>query len=367
MPMKSIETSKKAKTTVCMTDEEDLIKSSKSRVLPIGYKDILASIISKIRAAQARALSSVNHELIEVYRDIGKTIHDKQGDGEWGDAVVESLAEDLQRGIPGMKGFSSRNLWRMKDFYQSYRDNEKLTTLSAEISWSHNVALLSKCKDLLEREFYMKMSRRNGWTYRVLIHHIEVGTFEKTMIAQSNFDKSLPTNLQPEAALVVKDEYALGFLDVGDAHTERQLEKAILRNIKAFLREVGAAFTFIGSQYRLEIEGVEFFIDLLFYHRRLKSLIAFELKVTEFIPEYVGKMQFYLSVLDDKVRLEGENPSIGIILCKSKKRTVVEYALKDATKPINVSSYHMIKKLPKELKEELPSPEQIAILLDHIQ
>jgi len=187
------------------------------------------------------------------------------------------------------------------------------------------------------------------------------------MIAQSNFDKSLPTNLQPEAALVVKDEYALGFLDVGDAHTERQLEKAILRNIKAFLREVGAAFTFIGSQYRLEIEGVEFFIDLLFYHRRLKSLIAFELKVTEFIPEYVGKMQFYLSVLDDKVRLEGENPSIGIILCKSKKRTVVEYALKDATKPINVSSYHMIKKLPKELKEELPSPEQIAILLDHIQ
>ncbi len=334
--------------------------------LPSGYSDILDSISSKIKSAQARAMSSVNRELIEIYREIGETIHNQRESGEWGDSVVDHLAEDLQKSFPGMRGFSSRNLWRMSDFYQSYKGNEKLTTLSSQISWSHNVTLLAKCKDLLEREFYMKMSRRNGWTYRVLIHHIEMGTFERTVMAQTNFDKNLPTNLSPEAALVVKDEYTLDFLGLGDEHNEHELERAIVRNIEEFLREVGTSLAFLGSQYRIELEGQEFFIDLLFYHRRLKSLIAVELKISEFIPEYVGKMQFYLSVLDDKVRLEGENPSIGIILCKSKKRTVVEYALKDATKPINVSSYHLVKTLPKELRDELPSPEQIEKLLAHI-
>lgn len=213
----------------------------------------------------------------------------------------------------------------------------------------------------------MKMSKRNGWTYRVLIHQIELGTYENTIISQSNFKKNLPTNLHPEAALTVKDEYALDFLGLADEHSEKELERAIVKNIEAFLREVGTSIAFLGSQYRIELEGQEFFIDLLFYHRRLKSLIAIELKVSEFVPEYIGKMQFYLSVLDDTVRIKGENPSIGIILCKSKKRTVVEYALKDANKPINVSSYHMVKKLPKELKDELPSPEQIAMLLDSIE
>ena len=202
--------------------------------------------------------------------------------------------------------------------------------------------------------------------YRVLIHHIEIGTFEKTMLAQSNFKKNIPTNLHPEAILVAKDEYTLDFLELANEHSEHELERAIVKNIEAFLREVGTSISFLGSQYRIEIEGQEFFIDLLFYHRRLKSLIAVELKVSEFVPEHVGKMQFYLAVLDDKVRLKGENPSIGIILCKSKKRTVVEYALKDANKPINVASYQLVKKLPKELQKELPSPEQMARLLENI-
>lgn len=334
---------------------------------PKGYEAILNSISSKIKSAQARAMSAVNRELIEVYREIGRTIHEQQERGEWGNSVVDSLAQDLQKSFPGMRGFSSRNLWRMRDFYQSYEGNEKLTTLSAEISWSHNVALLSKCKDHLQREFYMKMSRRNGWTYRVLLHHIEIGTFEQTMVAKSNFKEKLPTNLHPEAILVAKDEYALDFLGLADEHSEQELEKAIVHNIEVFLREVGTSISFLGSQYRIELEGQEFFIDLLFYHRRLKSLIAVELKVSEFIPEHMGKMQFYLAVLDDKVRLEGENPSIGIILCKSKKKTVVEYALKDANKPINVASYHLVKKLPKDLQNELPSPEQMAKLLENIE
>ena len=332
-----------------------------------GYKEILETIVDKIKSAQARAISAVNRELIQVYRDIGKTIYEKQENGEWGDSVVERLARDLQNRFTGIRGFSSRNLWRMRDLYTTYRGNEKLTTLSSEISWSHNVALLSKCESLLEKEFYMRMSKKNGWTYRVLIHHIEGGTFEKTMVTQSNFEKTLPTNLRPEADLVVKDDYSLDFLELGETHTERELEGAIVQNIEKFLREVGTSLAFLGSQYRIELEGQEFFIDLLFYSRRIKSLIAVELKVSEFIPEYIGKMQFYLSVLDDTVRIEGENPSIGIILCKSKKRTVVEYALKDATKPINVSSYHLVKRLPKELRDELPSPEQIALLLENIE
>lgn len=334
---------------------------------PHGYEAILNSISSKIKSAQARAMSAVNRELIEVYRDIGQIIHEQQDTGKWGDSVVKTLASDLQKAFPGMRGFSYRNLYTMRDLYTSYKDTKKLQTLSAQISWSHNVAILSKCKDSIEREFYMKMSKRNGWTYRVLLHHIEIGTFEQTMVAKSNFKEKLPTNLHPEAILVAKDEYALDFLGLADEHSELELEKAIVRNIEAFLREVGTSISFLGSQYRIELEGQEFFIDLLFYHRRLKSLIAVELKVSEFIPEHVGKMQFYLAVLDDKVRLEGENPSIGIILCKSKKKTVVEYALKDANKPINVASYHLVKKLPKDLQNELPSPEQMAKLLENIE
>ncbi len=286
---------------------------------------------------------------------------------EWGESVVGKLAEDLQEMFPGMRGFSDRNLWRMKDFYQAYMGNEKLTTLSAEISWSHNVAILSTCKDSIKKEFYMRMSKKNGWSYRVLLHHIEGGTFERTIVAQSNFKENLPTNMHPEAILVAKDEYALDFLGLANEHSEHEVERAIIRNIESFLHEVGTSLAFLGSQYRIELEGQEFFIDLLFYHRKLRSLIAVELKISEFIPEHIGKMQFYLSVLDDKERLEGDNPSIGIILCKSKKRTVVEYALKDANKPINVASYHLVKELPKELAKELPSLEQMEKLLKDIE
>jgi len=347
--------------------EKSPVKAKPSSMVPDGYKAVLESIVGKIKAAQTRAMVSVNRELIEVYRDIGKTIYEKQKSAEWGESVVEQLAKDLQKLFPGMRGFSSRNLWRMKDLYESYRDNEKLTTLSAEISWSHNVAILSKCGDILEKEFYMRMSKRNSWSYRVLLNQIDNKNYEKTMVSQTNFDKNLPEKMRPEAKLAVKDEYAFDFLELGDEHSEYELERAILRNIEHFLREVGNVYAFMGSQYRLEVDGQEFFIDLLLYHRKLKSLVAIELKVGPFIPEYIGKMQFYLSVLNDTVRLEDENPSIGIILCKEKSRTIVEYALKETNKPINVAAYKTVAKLPKELKNELPSPDQIAILLEHIK
>lgn len=338
-----------------------------SVTVPDGYKTVLNSIIGKIKAAQTRAMVAVNSELIEVYRDIGKTIAEQQQNTDWGDSVVELLAKDLQNTFPGMKGFSSRNLWRMKDFYLSYRGNKKLTTLSAEISWSHNVAILSGCEGLLEREFYMRMAKKNSWSYRVLLNQIDNQNYEKTMTSQTNFDKNLPEKLRPEAKLAVKDEYSFDFLELGDEHSEHELERAIVGNIERFLREVGNVYTFMGSQYRLEVDGHEFFVDILLYNRRLKSLLAIELKTGPFVPEYIGKMQFYLAVLNDTVRLEDENPSIGIILCKEKNRTIVEYALKDTNKPINVAAYKTTTKLPKELKDELPSPDQIAMLLEHIK
>jgi predicted nuclease of restriction endonuclease-like (RecB) superfamily len=335
-------------------------------VLPDGYGDILEEIKKKIKDAQLRALTAVNKELISVYWEIGKTIHDRQKAGSWGKSIVEQFAKDLQKFFPGMTGLSSRNIWRMRDLYLSYNGNIKLTALLAEISWTHHIYILEKCKDFLEREFYMRMSKRNGWTYRVLLNQIDNKTYEKTMISQTNFDKTLPEKMRPEAKLAVKDEFTFGFIDLADKHSERQLERAIVANMGDFLREIGAVYAFVGSQYRLEVDGQEFLIDILLYNRKLKALVAIELKVGKFIPEYIGKMQFYLSVLNDTVRLEDENPSIGIILCKEKNRMVVEYSLKDANKPIGVAAYKTTDKLPKELRGELPSPDQIALLLEHI-
>ena len=191
-------------------------------------------------------------------------------------------------------------------------------------------------------------------------------TYEKTLTSQTNFDKNLPERIRPEAKLAMKDDYAFSFLELGEEHSEYELESSILSRIEDFLREVGNVYSFVGSQYRLEVGDQEYFVDLLLYHRKLRALVAIELKIGAFIPEYVGKMQFYLAVLDDTVRLRGENPSIGIIMCKEKNRTIVEYALKETNKPINVASYQMVSKLPKELQNELPSPEQISKLLDYI-
>lgn len=337
----------------------------KQRVLD-DYMPVLETIVNKVKDAQARAIKAVNFELVSVYRDIGQIIHEKQGKSQWGTSIVEQLAKDLKNRFPSMKGFSSRNLWIMRDLYISYCNHEKLQTLSAEISWSHNVAILTKCQDRLEREFYIRMSKRNGWSYRALLNHIDNKAYEKMMSSQENFEANFPAKVSQDAKLSVKDEYVFDFLELGEEYSERELEKAVGRNIESFLREVGNAYTFVGSQYRLEVGGQEFIIDILLYHRKLKSLVAIELKRGAFIPEYVGKMQFYLAVLNDTVRLPDENPSIGIILCKEKNRMIVEYALKDSNKPINVASYKIVQQLPEELQNQLPTQEQIEKLLEHI-
>src|SRR5659263_313979 len=233
----------------------------------------------------------------------------------------------------------------MKQFYQSYAQNTKLSPLVREIGWTHNIIILMNCKDDLEREFYIRMTRKFGWSKSVLIHQIENQSYEKTLLNQTNFEQNLPAEIQNQAKLAVKDEYTFDFLELGDEYSERQLEQAVLARIELFLLEMGGVFSFVGSQYRLEISDKEYFIDLLLFHRRLRCLVAIELKVGEFIPEYVGKMQFYLAVLDDKVRMEDENPSIGIILCKSKDKTIVEYALKESKKPIGIGGYGVMKRI----------------------
>lgn len=329
-----------------------------------SYNDFLTEIQEKVYNSQYNALKAVNTELINLYWEIGKSIIEKQELHNWGKSVVENLAKDLQKEFPGIKGFSSSNLWRMRNFYQKYIENKKLAPLVREIGWSHNLVILEKCNDDLEREFYIKMTKKFGWTKNVLIHQVEGGSYQLFLTNQSNFNKSLVEKYKHQAKLALKDSYSFDFLEIAESYKERDLELGLVKNIRQFLMEMGSDYSFIGNQYRLELDNSEYFIDLLLYHRKLKSLIAIELKTTEFKPEYAGKMQFYLSVLDDKVKLEEENPSIGIIICKSKNRTVVEYALNTATKPMGVADYSLSKKLPKELKNLLPSPKDIIDNLD---
>ena len=330
------------------------------------YRALLGEVKERIRSAQYEALKAVNKELVCLYWDIGRMIVERQDVEGWGKAVVEQLAADLRTEFPGVGGFSASNLWRMKAFFEAYTGLEKLAPLVREIGWSHNLAILERCKDPLEREFYLRMTRKFGWSKNVLIHQIDNQSYEKSLLGQTNFDQALTPELRAQAKLAVKDEYTFDFLELGEEHSERELERALIARIEDFLRAMGGMFAFMGSQYRLEVDGKEFFIDLLLFHRRLRCLVAIELKVGEFLPEFVGKMQFYLAALDRQVRQEDENPSIGIILCKEKSRTIVEYALHDARKPIGVATYEITKTLPKALKGQLPSPKDIAHLLEDL-
>lgn len=340
--------------------------SKSSAILPSDYGSFLIAVKERVRTAQYAALRAVNTELVGLYWDIGRMIVERQSGATWGKAVVQQLAGDLQSEFPGAGGFSASNLWRMKAFFDAYRDHEKLAPLVREIGWSHNLVVLERCADPLQREFYLRMTRKFGWSKNVLIHQIENQSYEKSLLGQTNFDRALTPEQQAQAKLAVKDEYMFDFLELSEEHSERELERALIGRIENFLREMGGMFAFMGSQFRMEVEGDEYFIDLLLFHRRLRCLVAIELKVGKFQPEFVGKMQFYLAALDRQVRQDDENPSIGIILCKEKKRTVVEYALHDASKPIGVATYQICKTLPKNLAGQLPPPEQIAALLERI-
>ncbi|MFH0763594.1 MAG: PDDEXK nuclease domain-containing protein [Candidatus Omnitrophota bacterium] len=328
----------------------------------MNYKDLLREVKERIHKAQYEALKAVNKELIALYWDIGKMVVDRQEKHGWGKSIVENLAMDLQMEFPGIKGFSKDNIWRMRKFYTQYNSNQKLAPLVQEIGWAHNIVIMETCKNDLEKEFYIRMARKFGWTKNILTLQIENQAYEKTLLNQTNFNKALPDKIRRQAKLAVKDEYTFDFLELGEEYDEAAFERALIARVNRFLTEMGGVFTFVGNQFRLEIEGDEFFIDILLFHRHLKCLVAIELKVGKFLPEYVGKMQFYLAVLDDRIRVKGENPSIGIIVCKTKSRTIVEYALRESKKPIGVATYKMTKHLPEDLMRELPSPKQISTL-----
>ncbi|MCC6123939.1 MAG: DUF1016 family protein [Pirellulales bacterium] len=335
-------------------------------ILSEDYRSLLTEIKDRIKASQYAALKSVNKALVGLYWDIGRAINERQLAGLHGDAVVKRLANDLQIEFAGVAGFSWRNLFNMRDLYLSYCNKPKLQPLVANVGWTHNLIIIQRCSDPLEREFYLRMTKKFGWSKNVLIHQIENQSYEKTLLGQTNFERALSPKLRAQAKLAVKDEYTFDFLEMGKEHSERELERSLIARIEDFLRAMGGLFAFVGSQFRLEVGGEEFFIDLLLYHRRLRCLVAIDLKIGKFEPEFVGKMQFYLSALDAQVRESGENNSIGIILCKEKNRTIVEYALYDARKPIGVATYRTIKRLPKELKGQLPTPEEIGKLLEDV-
>jgi len=330
------------------------------------YGRFLHVIKRSIRSHQLEAMRAVNRELVALYWEIGKAIQKKQERLGWGKAVVATLAKDLQAEFPGRNGFSARNLWRMRDLCCAYPGLEKLPPLVAEIGWSKNLVIMERCKDSLEREFYLRVTARNGWTKAVLQHQLDNKTYEKYLLSQSSFEKVLPENLQAHALLAVKDHYTFEFLELAEEHSERELERALVGSLRSFLTELGGDFAFVGSQYRLEVGGQEYYIDLLLFHRRLRSLVAVELKIGDFKPEHKGKMEFYLEALDTQERLDGENPPIGIIVCRSKNKTVVEYALRTAGRAIGVASYSIVPQLPEDYRDQLPSPEAIAARLESL-
>jgi predicted nuclease of restriction endonuclease-like (RecB) superfamily len=333
------------------------------------YAEFLNLVKERVRQAQYTALKAVNKELLALYWDLGRMIVEKQERYGWGEQVVKRLSKDLKIELEGMSGLSPQNLWYMRKFYLTYKNQPKLQQLAGEIGWSHNQLILDKCKTAPEREFYLKMSRDLAWSRHTLLKQLNGNAYERWLLNQTNFESTVSEERQARAILAVKDDYNFDFLGIADDPSERELEDALVSNITKLLAEMGGYFTFVGRQFRLEVEGEEYFIDLVFYHRQLKSLVAVDLKKGEFKPEYAGKMQFYLSALDDQARVEGESPSIGIIVCRKKNRTTVEYTLRDVNRPIGVASYNhysSIEQLPEIIAKYLPSEEVIEKRLNDL-
>lgn len=328
------------------------------------YHNLINEIKLKIRSSQVKVFSAVNNELIKMYWEIGEKIVLKQSEQKWGDSVVDQVSFDLQLEFPGIKGFSRRSVYRMRQFYAAYKDVQIVPAMLAQLSWTHHMTILDKCKTDEEREFYIKLSVKERLSYRALESKVVKNEFQRYLANQTNFDLTIENETQSLRAInSVKDDYNFDFLLLGEEHSERQLEDEIIHNITKFLSEMGGHFTFVGRQVKVEVGEEDYFVDLLFYHRLLKSLVAIELKAREFEPEFAGKMQFYLSGLDDQVRVEGENPSIGIIICKSKNRTKVEYTLRDQKRPIGVATYNQydrLEDLPNQIAQFLPSEEEIS-------
>jgi len=329
--------------------------------LPSGYGELLEELKARIRAAQIRAAVGVNRELVFLYWQIGREILNRQQQEGWGARVIDRLSADLRREFPEMSGFSARNLKYMRAFAEAYPEEAIVQQLVAQLPWGHNVRILDAVKTPPAREFYLRQAIQHGWSRSVLVHHIESRLFERQGQALTNFDRTLPAPQSDLAREMLKDPYNFDFLSLGPEALERDLEQGLIDHIQRFLLELGVGFAFVGRQYPLDVSGESFYLDLLFYHLKLRCFVVIDLKIGSFRPEDAGKMNFYLSAVDDLLRHTEDRPSIGLVLCKTKKRLIVEYALRDLSKPIGVSSYELklVEALPIELQGRLPTIEEL--------
>ena len=327
--------------------------------VPVGYDVFLQDLKVRIRDARIRAGLAVNSELVLLYWRIGQDILTRQQEQGWGARIIDRLATDLKVSFPEMKGFSPRNLKYMRAFAEAWPDEVFVQGVLAQTTWYHNLTVIEKVKSPIEREWYIRKTIEHGWSRNILVHQIESRLWDRQGATITNFSRTLPAPQSELARDILKDPYIFDFLSLGDEFQERDLERGLLEHIRSFLLELGVGFAFVGSQYHLEVGGQDFYVDLLFYHLRLRCFVVIDLKVCEFQPEFAGKMSFYLSAADDLLRHADDQPSIGIILCKTKERIIVEYALRDNARPIGVSEYQLAAMLPDRLKDSLPTIEAL--------
>jgi predicted nuclease of restriction endonuclease-like (RecB) superfamily len=327
---------------------------------PDGYELFLNELKQRINNARVRAVLAVNKELVLLYWQIGGKILQQQQEEGWGTKVVAQLAKDLKREFPGMKGFSRSNLMYMRAFAEAWPDESIVQAALGQITWYHNIALLEKLKDGQQRLWYARQTVLNGWSRNVLVQQVESNLYQRQGDAVTNFDRILPQPQSDLAQQIIKDPYNFSFVTVGDDPLERELEQNLIDHIRDFLLELGTGFAFMGSQVPIMVDEKEYRMDLLLYHTHLHCYVVIDLKTKEFEPEFAGKMNFYVAAVDHQVRREGDNPTIGIILCKSKRKTTAEYALYNVSTPIAVSTH----RLPEKLQNSLPTPEQLEMELE---
>jgi predicted nuclease of restriction endonuclease-like (RecB) superfamily len=332
---------------------------TKRSSLPDSYPSLLQELKQRIQQSQSRASMSVNRELVLLYWRIGRDILLRQEQEHWGAKVIDRLAVDLKKAFPEMKGFSPRNLKYMRAFAEAWPEEEFVQQAVAQIPWGHNVRILDSVKERRAREWYVQATLEHGWSRDVLVHQIESGLHKRAGAAVTNFERTLPSPQSDLAQQITKDPYTFDFLMIGEDAHERELEQGLLTHLRDFLVELGIGFALVASQYRLEVGGSDFFIDLLFYHLKLRCFVVVDLKAKEFEPEFAGKMHFYLAAVDDLLRHPDDRPSIGLIICKTKNQIVAEYALRNSTTPIGISEYRLAESLPTDLKGSLPTIEEL--------
>ncbi|NRB10713.1 MAG: DUF1016 domain-containing protein [Rickettsiaceae bacterium] len=327
-----------------------------------SYAVLLQNLKKEITQARIKAHLSVNKEMIVLYWKIGNQILQRQKQEAWGSKVIENISKDLRKEFPEMTGLGVRNLKYMRKFAYLNSDLAIVQEALAQITWYHNITLLDKVENKIERMWYVNETAKNGWSRNVMVAQIQSNLYQRTGKSLNNFSGSLPEAQSDLAQNIIKDPYNLEFLDIKDKVYERELENKLINNIRDFLLELGQGFAFVGNQYHIELEGEDYYLDLVFYHLKLRCYVIIELKTGKFKPEYAGKLNFYLNLMDRRVKDDADNPTIGLIMCEDKKGITVEYAIDGINKPMGVSSFKLTETLPEKLKEYLPSPEEITKL-----